>query len=97
MIKYHTDDVKPHRPLGQAGRTLWDRIQAEYGIHDVGGIELLTNACTGLDRAEALAEAIAAEGVVVPGRFGAKAHPAIAAELAARSFVAKMLQKLGIT
>jgi hypothetical protein len=35
--------------------------------------------------------------VVVPGRFGAKAHPAIAAELAARSFVAKMLQKLGIT
>src|SRR5262245_2946150 len=44
----------PPRKLGKHGRQLWDRVQAEFGITDIGGIELLTLCCQSLDRAESL-------------------------------------------
>jgi hypothetical protein len=46
---------KPPRKLGDAGLSLWNRVQSEYGITDVGGVELLMQACLAADRAEALA------------------------------------------
>lgn len=87
---------QPPRQLGQHGLDLWTSIMREYHITDPGGIELLAQACTGLDRAEALAEAIAVEGAVVHTRTGYKPHPAIASELAARSFVCRTIEKLGL-
>jgi hypothetical protein len=60
----------PPRELGRHGRKLWDEIQAAYGIVDRGGIELLAQACAALDRAEALAAAIATDGPVIYSRTG---------------------------
>jgi len=50
-----------------------------------------------LDRAEALAAAIARDGDVVYSRTGVpKTHPAVKDELACRSFVVKTLERLGL-
>jgi hypothetical protein len=54
------DGAEPPRPLGRYGRALWDRVQAEFAITDIGGIELLMQACAAVDRAEELSAAIAA-------------------------------------
>jgi hypothetical protein len=98
IVSGETTTISPPRPLGQHGRALWDRIQREYRIADVGGIELLTQACQEEDTAEALAAAIAADGHVVRTRTGVpKAHPAVKDELAARAFVVRTLEKLGVT
>jgi hypothetical protein len=43
-----------------------------------------------------LAEQIAADGEIVRGRTGPKAHPAINAKIAARSFVVRTLTRLGL-
>ena len=59
-------------------------------------MELLTQACQGLDRAEELAARIAKDGAVIQGRFGPQAHPALKAEMEARAFVCRTLQRLGL-
>ena len=87
---------EPPRPLGVQGLDLWRRIQSEYAIRDTGGMELLTQACQGLDRAEELAARIAKDGAVIQGRFGPQAHPALKAEMEARAFVCRTLQRLGL-
>jgi hypothetical protein len=69
----------------------------EYRIEDRGGIEILAQCCASLDRAENLAEAIARDGDVVRSRNGVpKSHPAIRDELAARAFVCRALERLGL-
>jgi hypothetical protein len=69
---------------------------AAYRIEDEGGIELLAQACAALDRAEALAAAIAEDGAVIRTRSGPKSHPACKDELACRAFVARTLERLGL-
>jgi hypothetical protein len=89
---------KPPRKLGKFGSALWSRVQTEYAIADSGGIELLVQACATADRAELLAESIERDGAVVYGRSGApKSHPAVKDELACRAFIARTLERLGIT
>jgi hypothetical protein len=88
---------RPPRKLGEHGFSLWSRVQAEYRIDDAGGVEILCQACAAADRAKALAALIAADGEVVHTRSGLpKAHPAIRDELAARAFVVRTLERLGI-
>jgi hypothetical protein len=76
----------PPRKLGAHGMALWNKVNADYRIDDAGGIELLAQACAGLDRAEA----------VIYTKSGPKAHPAIREETALRSFVCRTLQRLGL-
>jgi P27 family predicted phage terminase small subunit len=88
---------EPPRVLAPHGRSLWDAIQAEYGINDAPGRELLQLACEALDRAQQLADAVAADGVVVHTAKGeVRTHPAVKEELACRAFVAKALSRLGL-
>ena len=87
----------PPRKLGQHGLKLWHAITADYHIEDVGGIELLAQACAAADRAEALAAIIAEDGETIKGKNGLRAHPCLKDELAARSFVVRTLARLGIT
>ena len=87
----------PPRKLGEAGLSLWNRVQAEYQITDVGGVELLTQACLARDRAEALAAVIEADGERIITKTGIKDHPCLKHELAARSFIVRTLQRLGVT
>jgi hypothetical protein len=69
---------------------------SEYDIADTGGREMLAQACQALDRAEACAEAIRHDGVVLRSKAGIKDHPAIKHELANRAFVVRTLARLGL-
>jgi hypothetical protein len=87
---------QPSRPLGEHGMRLWRQLVSEYFLEDASGIVMLSQACTALDRAEALAERISADGEIVATPMGIKAHPGIREELAARGFVVRTLQKFGL-
>jgi hypothetical protein len=88
--------IAPPRPLDSHGMALWDSVMAEYAIVDRGGIELLAQACSALDRAEALREAIDRDGEVIATRNGPKVHPGCKDELACRAFVVRTLERLGL-
>jgi hypothetical protein len=88
--------ISPPRPLGGHGRALWDAVHSAYQIDDVAGCELLAQACAMADRAEALREAIDRDGEVVHASAGVRAHPALRDELAARAFICKTLERLGL-
>jgi hypothetical protein len=87
---------QPSRPLGEHGQALWRRVLVEYDVSDASGVEILTQACLACDRAEALAECVAVDGVTVRTPQGIKTHPAIREELSCRGFVVRTLQKLGL-
>src|SRR2546423_6632080 len=87
----------PPRTLGPHGLALWGRVQAEYGILDCGGVELLCLACEATDRIQSLSVAITEDGPVVRTRTGIRAHPALRDELANRALVARLLSRLGVT
>jgi hypothetical protein len=89
--------LAPPRRLGADGMDLWVRVMDTYAIEDVGGIELLAQACSALDRAEQLARAIAQDGVVISAENGRRSHPACKDELACRAFIVRTLEKLGVT
>ena len=86
----------PPRKLGEHGRALWDAVMREYRIDDRGGVEILAQICAALDRAEALAEQINADGPVIVIKGSLREHPALRAELGNRSFIARNLQRLGL-
>jgi hypothetical protein len=88
---------KPPRDVGRPGRQLWDEIQAAYQIDDVGGRELLAQAAGALDLIELLGEAIARDGAIISGPAGPKANPAVKDQIAARAFLVRTLERLGIT
>src|SRR5436190_12752994 len=87
----------PPRKLGSAGLALWNRVQAEYAIADIGGIEVLCQICQALDDIEALTEAVERDGRTIRTRTGIKAHPELRDILGGRAFVVRSLQKLGVT
>jgi hypothetical protein len=87
---------QPSRSLGAHGQALWHKTTTEYRIEDAAGVEMLTQACQALDRAEGLADRIAEDGDIIRTPTGIKAHPGIREELAARGFVVRTLQKLGL-
>ena len=86
----------PTRQLGEHGLDLWRSIQNDYCIEDSGGIEVLMEACSALDRAETLAAQIAADGPTIPGPSGPRVHPCIALEIQCRNSVVRSLGKLGL-
>ena len=89
--------VKPPRKLGKHGAHLWKAVLDEYQIEDAGAVEMLACACQALDRAERCREAIDEEGEMVRTKAaGPRDHPLLKHELAARSFVVRTLQRLGL-
>jgi hypothetical protein len=89
--------IQPPRKLGKHGLTLWREIHDAYRVDDYAGIELLMQACTALDRAEALAACVARDGETIKTKTGLRIHPAVREELAARAFICRTLERLGIT
>jgi len=87
----------PPRKLGPGGEALWFRVQNEYRIEDVGGVEILMQICLAQDRVEDLTATIDAEGASVTTKSGPKAHPCLREELQTRAFICRQLQRLGIT
>jgi hypothetical protein len=41
LVSLEATSLAPPRKLGPPGRGLWDRVQREFAIADIGGIELL--------------------------------------------------------
>jgi hypothetical protein len=78
---------QPPRKLGEHGLKLWNAVQGEYRIDDIGGVEILAQVCAALDRAEALAAQIAIDGETVMTKAGLREHP---------GFVCRNLQRLGL-
>jgi hypothetical protein len=87
---------QPPANLGSAGANLWRSIMAEYDISDAGGRALLEQAAMAYDRAERLRIEIDRDGEIIRGRTGMREHPGLRAELAARAFICRTLQRLGI-
>jgi hypothetical protein len=91
-----TIGIQPPFNLGKHGRSLWDRIQAEYDVSDSAGVELLCQAAAAADLAARLQEEIERDGAVVRVRGAVRSHPAIRDLIAARSFVTRTLTRLGL-
>jgi hypothetical protein len=87
---------QPPRRLGEYGSALWNTINGEYDISDSGGIEVLCQICSTLDRAESLAAEVDRDGPIIMTKHGPKEHPALRAELGCRAFVTRNLQRLGL-
>jgi hypothetical protein len=87
---------QPPPNLGPAGVTLWQSIMSEYDISDAGGRALLEQCAFAYDRAERLRAEIDAAGEIIRGARGPREHPGLRGELAARAFVVRTLQRLGI-
>ena len=96
MVSPGANGIAPPRPLDPHGMALWDRVQSEYAIADVGGIEILAQICAALDRACSLRAAINRDGEVITIKGVPKAHPALRDELANRAFVVRSLERLGL-
>ena len=88
--------IQPPINLGEHGRSLWDRVQAEFDCSDVAGVEMLAQICATADLAEQLQQEIEADGAVLRVRGVVRSHPAAKDLIAARSFVVRGLQKLGL-
>jgi hypothetical protein len=91
------NSTAPSCDLGEAGQSLWDRIQREYEVEDAASVEVLTQVCLAADRRAELANAIARDGPLVQTTAGMREHPLIKSELAARNFIMKGLRELGLT
>ena len=71
---------------------------SDFEINDEAAREILWQACSAADTAEQLATAIRADGVVVQTKTGLRGrYPGLKGELAARSFVVRSLQRIGLT
>lgn len=86
----------PPRPLGEHGQKLWSRVQAEYGIADVGGLEILAQLCAAEDLAETLADVIRTEGPMLQTKHTRRTHPAVRELIQARALVCRLIEQLGI-
>ncbi len=97
IVEPGSTGVQPPRPLAAAGRSLWTRVQHDYDVSDVAGVEMLAIACEATDRIATLRAEIDRDGEVIRTRNGGvKAHPALRDELSNRAFVVRTLSKLGL-
>jgi hypothetical protein len=87
---------EPPRPLGPAGLDLWNSVQAEFSVTDVGGVQLLLQLGGAADRLAELEGAIAADGSRIRTKNGMRAHPLLREEIAIRGFIVRTLARLGI-
>jgi hypothetical protein len=84
----------PPRPLGKAGKDLWDRINQDYVLGDETARETLCLICETADHAAELCAAIAKDSAIVETDKGARAHPAFQVVRQYRAFIVRNLAVL---
>jgi hypothetical protein len=88
---------QPPRKLGATGLALWNDVQRQYRIGDIGGTETLAQICLAADRVQAIADSISRDGEVLQTPRGPKANPLLRDELQGRAFIVRALKVLGLT
>ncbi len=86
---------KPPTGLTTSSRKLWRHVTEVYDLRE-DELALLEEAVRALDRASEAREHLRRDGLVLPGRFGPRAHPAQAVENSATLRAARLLRQLGL-
>lgn len=89
------DARHPPDGLGPAGRHLWRAVLEDYAPTP-SEVVVLIAACQAADRVAQAKAAIDAEGIVIEGRYGSRAHPAVAIERDSRIAMLRCLRELGL-
>ena len=85
----------PPRHLTPSSRSFWRSVVSEY-VLEVHHLAILQAACEARDRLDEARAAIERDGPYTQGRWGAKAHPAIAVERDSRLAMVRCLRELGL-
>lgn len=83
------------RHLSAESRAFWRSVTADFEL-ERHHLSILEVACEALDRMRQAQAAIKADGAYVSGRFGMRAHPAIAVERDSRLAHLRALRELGL-
>jgi P27 family predicted phage terminase small subunit len=86
---------RPPTHLSAAARRLWRATVEGYEL-ERHHLELLERACRALDHAIEAEEIIRRDGLVVDGRYGVRAHPAVAIARDARVAFARLLREIDL-
>lgn len=81
--------------LQDRARAYWEAVTDSYDLN-VDGLELLVETCECIDRCDRLAAQLREEGLMVEGRYGPKAHPALSALRSDEALLAKLVAQLGL-
>jgi P27 family predicted phage terminase small subunit len=86
---------RPPKHLRPGGAALWRDICRGFDLaeHD---LHILAAACEAADRAREARERVDLDGAIVDGRYGPRAHPAIAIERDSRLAMLRALRELGL-
>lgn len=86
---------EPPAHLSTGSAALWRDVLEEYQL-EAHHLAVLQAACEAKDRMDQARAAIDKDGAYVVGRFGPKAHPAIAVERDSRLAMVRCLRELGL-
>lgn len=89
--------MTPNAPryLSNAAKTWWRAVVGTYEL-EPHHMRLLTEAAVAWDRIQQARELIQAEGLTINGRFGPRAHPAVAIERDSRIAFARLMRELDL-
>jgi P27 family predicted phage terminase small subunit len=85
----------PH--LGTHGARLWRDVHRDWLLDTGDVLAILENACIACDQLHAAREVLAREGLTIPTRGGAKAHPVAAVARSANAAMLRALSQLKLT
>lgn len=86
---------RPPRHLATGGRRLWRAVAGRFEL-EAHHLAILAAACEAQDRTDAARAAVEADGLTIEGRYGPRAHPAVAIERDSRLAMLRALRELGL-
>lgn len=92
----HPDPPRAPSHLGASSRRLWNLMVLEFDL-DPASLDVLRVALEARDVAATARRRVARDGIVLDGRFGPVAHPAVNIEKQAAERYARLLRDLGLT
>ena len=93
MSTQHPSSPPVH--LGDEAADLWTSVIHDYDL-DPGGLVLLEALCDTWERYIEARDTLAADGAFVDGRYGLRAHPAVAVERDSRVMLARLVRELDL-